>query len=785
MSSALLIKPPPAVRAVLLKTAAFVAKNGRSFEHRILNSDKGKTAKFAFLHESSPFHGYYEERVAFYRDGGVDDDDKKVEEDKDKEEGGDDKDGKENEAQKGGDEKSSADAAAEGKAEAAEETLQHKARKARASVADPVARALLSARAGISDQEKARKEALDVLAKAKKEADDNDDDKKPSAEIAKMEKEVPIIRPPPKLTYATLAAPTNLSPGQIEVIKLTAQYAALSSLTDTNKGKKPNFVKTLTEREWSNDAGVLGFLQPRDGAFAYFTALVDVYRTILGTDGGADKKGGDKKGDGKGGESRDELLAELSEALTTTNNNNNTAGNITAAARSKALSLAAYRAEYERHAEEKRTVESSSSPTSVANRIDWHDFVVVETIDFAVDEVVEAGVPRMPQSMTVASEDAKKKPAAEDGGEKDAEGDGEKKKATSAAMEVEENAEVRLARAQEALAAAASGGDDEEDIRIDATYQTRVVSTTASQQTSAATHVVDPISGRSVPVDQLSEHMRIQLLDPNWSKQRKTFLDKQRESNLASGEAIAASLSGFAAERGELFGSSEQELLDREASRQRLADANRLIREQAQQQQAAPAVGASMPPPPNHPRPSGLEAAPAAKRARVDAPSAAVGAGVPPPPPPQAPAPVPPVAAPAPAAPVVPPPPPPPAAAAAPPPALPAPGGPSDTILAPEAFIASLSDPTSVEVTVQTPADSANAGWNLDGRALSVRVDVTTGTVKTIKEACRPDLGGMPTNKMQLRMAGAGFLKDKDGLAALNIGPGTTLDLVPKKRGGR
>ena len=117
--------------------------------------------------------------------------------------------------------------------------------------------------------------------------------------------------------------------------------------------------------------------------------------------------------------------------------------------------------------------------------------------------------------------------------------------------------------------------------------------------------------------------------------------------------------------------------------------------------------------------------------------------------------------------------------------APPAPLGPIDTILAPEAFIASLSDPTNVEVTIQTPADSTNASWNLDGRAVSVRVDVTTGTVKAVKEACRSELGGMPTNKMQLRMPGAGFLKDKDTLAGLNIGPGTTLDLVPKKRGGR
>ena len=67
-----IIRPPPEIRAVADKTALFVSKNGRAFESRILNSEKGQTPKFAFLHDSSPFHAYYEDRIKFYMDGGKD-----------------------------------------------------------------------------------------------------------------------------------------------------------------------------------------------------------------------------------------------------------------------------------------------------------------------------------------------------------------------------------------------------------------------------------------------------------------------------------------------------------------------------------------------------------------------------------------------------------------------------------------------------------------------------------------------------------------------------------------
>jgi splicing factor 3A subunit 1 len=66
------IRPPPEIRAVADRTALYVAKNGRAFESRILGSAKGRTPKFAFLHETSPFHAYYEDRIQFYENGGED-----------------------------------------------------------------------------------------------------------------------------------------------------------------------------------------------------------------------------------------------------------------------------------------------------------------------------------------------------------------------------------------------------------------------------------------------------------------------------------------------------------------------------------------------------------------------------------------------------------------------------------------------------------------------------------------------------------------------------------------
>ena len=58
-----LIIPPPVVRAIVDKTASFVAKHGRAFENKISGSAQAGSSKFQFLDPSNPYHKYYEEKI--------------------------------------------------------------------------------------------------------------------------------------------------------------------------------------------------------------------------------------------------------------------------------------------------------------------------------------------------------------------------------------------------------------------------------------------------------------------------------------------------------------------------------------------------------------------------------------------------------------------------------------------------------------------------------------------------------------------------------------------------
>lgn len=62
------IVPPPDIRAILEKTAAFVAKNGNEFEKRIL-ANEASNVKFNFLKSGDPYHAYYQAKVAELKEG--------------------------------------------------------------------------------------------------------------------------------------------------------------------------------------------------------------------------------------------------------------------------------------------------------------------------------------------------------------------------------------------------------------------------------------------------------------------------------------------------------------------------------------------------------------------------------------------------------------------------------------------------------------------------------------------------------------------------------------------
>ena len=68
------------------------------------------------------------------------------------------------------------------------------------------------------------------------------------------------------------------------------------------------------------------------------------------------------------------------------------------------------------------------------------------------------------------------------------------------------------------------------------------------------------ICGQQIPVDELQEHMRIELLDPRWKSQRDALeARKAQASELQRGANVVSSLKNLARIRVDLFGAEADE----------------------------------------------------------------------------------------------------------------------------------------------------------------------------------------------------------------------------------
>jgi splicing factor 3A subunit 1 len=494
------IRPPPEIRAVADRTALYVTKNGRAFEARILKSEKGKTPKFAFLQPTSPFHAYYEDKIQFYENGGTDQD-----ENNDKQQAAQDDTTNTTTTTTNGEKEESkkAPASRQGNKKSKSTSVRKVEKKIKASAIDPIAKALLAERNKIqqarSEQEKAKAAKL----AEEKEPSSDQPTAAAAAAAAAAVKMVPLV-PPPPLELVNIVAPSFLSLMQIETIQLVAQFTAMDG-----KGGQ-TFLPHLSLREWSNSA--FAFCQPRHAHFAYFSALVDAYRTILQVWTSAPQK----------------PLPKAPDETNAAEDVDVDAVDVKVLDLQECLQQAAYRAEYE--LDMLQQVSQQEEGEIVA--IDWHDFVVVETIDFQVDEVVELSMlpPPPPPPQPAQTKQNQNEPAT----------------ALTTANGANNTGGMEESSDDE------DDDDQEETIRVVPSYTPKVVGTFDSQMARA----IDPITGKSVPVADMTEHMRIQLLDPKWAEERKKFQDKQTNSNLVSGDAIASNISRFAQARGDLFGKS-------------------------------------------------------------------------------------------------------------------------------------------------------------------------------------------------------------------------------------
>ncbi|KAJ8536347.1 hypothetical protein K7X08_034748 [Anisodus acutangulus] len=73
-------------------------------------------------------------------------------------------------------------------------------------------------------------------------------------------------------------------------------------------------------------------------------------------------------------------------------------------------------------------------------------------------------------------------------------------------------------------------------------------------------YVVSPISGELIPINEMSEHMRISLIDPKYKVQKERMFAKIRETTLAQDDEISRNIVGLARTRPDIFGTTEEEV---------------------------------------------------------------------------------------------------------------------------------------------------------------------------------------------------------------------------------
>ena len=716
-----IIQPPPDMKSIVEKTAAFVAKNGPQFEARILTNERN-TTKFAFLQPGTPYYPYYQMKLREGRAG-----------------------------------------------------LQ-----AAAPAAVPAAAPAAPAPGTDAPAEKKGSATIASEASVKKK------------EAAKVLKEpapdVYTVKPPGHVQIPSL---------DLDIIKLTAQYVALNGRS---------FLNGLLTRESRNPQ--FDFLKGHHYLFGYFTMLVEAYSKVVNPPDDAVERLN------KDTDDRADILTRAFEKL-----------------------------DWEAHVEKERQDKEDKvmrEKETVAS-IDWHDFKIVETIDFADDEDDDLPPPLSEEELRelrLQASTAKEKAEAEAQGEQE-----DMDMDEGADMDVEDEG-VTAPSEMAAAAAFDAPAEDGGPMKIVKNHMKPGEAEAIGGKSAATAFMISPITGQQVPVEQMAEHMRIALLDPKWKEKSGLIRTGEKEDTLAMGDDVGRSLAKMAAKRKDIFGTDEEVFGGAEKKQAApakvvwdgSADSRNATREVAKQASMAQALGGQSKPPA-----ASAEKSVADIIARAEA-KVASGIGAPPPkPPPAAAQPAAVAGAPPPPATVAHPttgvPPPaasaPPAAAppkaphaaismAAPPPGLvpAAPGSvaapaPTPTGVAvpppgvPPAVAAAAPEeqdeakrakataelvpadqwlsqhPAPVSIKCLTPQEEDNAKFNFDGRTVTVDGVAGKSSVKDLKNMLKDQLGGLAMSNMKLTSVKHGVLKDAWTIAQYNMVDGENLMVALKTRGGK
>ena len=596
--------------------------------------------------------------------------------------------------------------------------------------------------------------------------------------VVKEQEPPPPKDPPPEFEF--IADPPSISAFDLDVVKLTAQFVA-------RNGRQ--FLTNLMHREQKNYQ--FDFLRPQHSLFQYFTKLLEQYTKVL-----IPPK---------------DLTKKLSEE---------------ANQEKKVLEQVKYRVAWIKHQEAKKRREEEQAERERVSyaQIDWHSFVVVETVDYQPWEVGNFPPPTNPTEVgarvimqrRVESNPAKKPPKndaeEEEGGsnlnveDMDEESSDEETDVVGMAPPTAlGKPQVNAAPAVNQPAPALPTPGNVEVRKYDPKQ-----AKAQKKKDEGEEFLVSPITGERVPASKVQEHMRIGLLDPRWVEERDKQITKQavEEQVYAPGTSIESSLRNLAERRTDIFGVGDEAAHETAIGKK--------MGEEEKREEKVTWDGHS----------SSAEAAARAARANITldeqieqihrnkgliAQKEAIGpsktqASQPPPaaPPPQQP-PQPPIplavaVAPAPVAmmpvrPMVQP-------FFMPPAGVPfgAVGGMEmppmqleqedeppnkrargeDNLMGEAEFMSR--NPSQVTFKVLAPNMADKPEWKLNGQLINVTLQLRD-TVSAIKAKIHEETG-MPPGKQKLQMDNI-FFKDSNSLAYYNISPRTLVNLQVKERGGR
>ncbi|KAL3302011.1 spliceosome-associated-protein [Colletotrichum asianum] len=383
--------------------------------------------------------------------------------------------------------------------------------------------------------------------------------------------------PPKPPDFQFSARMPRINQKDLEVIRLTALFVA-------KNGRQ--FMTQLAQREAGNPQ--FQFLIPNHTFHNFFQHQVDQYTALLRASGLS----------GEGGKLEQERIAHLRQNVDD---------------KYHVLSRAKQRAEYSKfqETEKQKKEEEDEKKRAEFARIDWNDFVVVETIVFTdADDHANLPPPTNLSDLQYASLEERNKASISSNlrieeafpGEEDATyhaypqashtlpvhtgyapqqqyqtqpppmpqqyQNGPPRRSAEEEEEerrIQERSEAR-AREQQARAEARGGNAP---MKIKENYVPRALQRNANKQSVQT--ALCPNCKQQIPMNELDEHMRIELLDPQWKDQRAKAEARYATTNLSTAD-VANNLKRLASQRSDVFdGVTGQPMSEEELARRKKA----------------------------------------------------------------------------------------------------------------------------------------------------------------------------------------------------------------------